>query len=46
VCRIGARAERKVTGQLVNAFKKVSGKENILFKLAVGVAHRTGGHGP
>ncbi|MEU6371199.1 hypothetical protein ABZ876_37335 [Streptomyces sp. NPDC046931] len=32
--RIGARAEKKVTEQLVNAFKKVSGKENILFKLA------------
>ncbi|WP_432149122.1 hypothetical protein [Streptomyces sp. bgisy029] len=29
-----ARAEKKVTKQLVNAFKKVSGKENILFKLA------------
>ncbi|MEV0322690.1 hypothetical protein ACIBKX_33555 [Streptomyces sp. NPDC050658] len=26
--------EKKVTEQLVNAFKKVSGKENILFKLA------------
>ncbi|MEU9298733.1 Tn3 family transposase [Streptomyces sp. NPDC048266] len=34
VHHIGARAERKVTEQLVNAFKKVSGKENILFKLA------------
>jgi hypothetical protein len=34
VHRIGARAEKKVTEQLVNAFKKVSGKENILFKLA------------
>lgn len=32
--RIGARAEKKVTEQLINAFKKVSGKENILFKLA------------
>lgn len=31
--RIGARAEKKVTEQLINAFKKVSGKENILFKL-------------
>ncbi|MGC9379027.1 hypothetical protein [Streptomyces sp. MH13] len=30
VHRIGARAEKKVTEQLVNAFKKVSGKENIL----------------
>ncbi|MEU9856517.1 hypothetical protein [Streptomyces sp. NPDC047974] len=34
VHRIGARAEKKVTEQLVNAFKKVSGKENILFELA------------
>ena len=34
VHRIGARAERKVTEELVNAFKRVSGKENILFKLA------------
>jgi hypothetical protein len=34
VHRIGTRAEKKVTEQLVNAFKKVSGKENILFKLA------------
>ncbi|GAA2815340.1 hypothetical protein GCM10010441_44950 [Kitasatospora paracochleata] len=34
VHRIGARAEKKVTEQLVNAFKKVSGKEKILFKLA------------
>ncbi|MFE3204781.1 hypothetical protein [Embleya sp. NPDC059237] len=35
VHRIGARAE-KGTEQLINAFKKVSGKENILFKLAEG----------
>ncbi|MFF7183566.1 hypothetical protein [Streptomyces sp. NPDC008121] len=34
VHRIGARAEKKVTEQLVNAFKKVSGKEKTLFKLA------------
>ncbi|GAQ50287.1 hypothetical protein a10_00064 [Streptomyces acidiscabies] len=34
VHRIGARAEKKVTEQLINAFKKVSGKENILFELA------------
>ncbi len=34
VHRIGARAERKVTEELLNAFKRVSGKENILFKLA------------
>ncbi|MFB7056027.1 hypothetical protein ACFCXT_23270 [Streptomyces vinaceus] len=29
-----ARAEKKVTGQLVNAFKQVLGNENILFKFA------------
>jgi len=34
VHRIGARAERKVTDELVNAFKRVSGKENILFRVA------------
>jgi hypothetical protein len=34
VHRIGARAERRVTDELVNAFKRVTGKENILFKLA------------
>ncbi|MBO8195367.1 hypothetical protein ITI46_27510 [Streptomyces oryzae] len=34
VHRIGVRAEKKVTEQLVNAFEKVSGKENTLFKLA------------
>ena len=34
VHRIGARAEKKVTEELVNAFKKVSGKERILFKVA------------
>ncbi|MFF3617493.1 Tn3 family transposase [Streptomyces sp. NPDC002580] len=34
VHRIGARAERKVTNELVNAFKRVSGKENILFAIA------------
>ncbi|MDQ0797790.1 DUF4158 domain-containing protein [Streptomyces sp. B1I3] len=34
VHRIGARAEKKVTEQLINAFKKVSGKGNILLKLA------------
>jgi hypothetical protein len=31
---IGARAERRVTDELVNAFKKVTGKENILFSIA------------
>ncbi len=34
VHRIGARAERRVTDELVNAFKRVSGKENILFSIA------------
>jgi hypothetical protein len=34
VHRIGARAERKVTGELVNAFRRVTGKENILFAIA------------
>ncbi|MFI7114817.1 Tn3 family transposase [Nonomuraea sp. NPDC050227] len=34
VHRIGARAERKVTEELVNAFKRVSGKENLLFTIA------------
>jgi hypothetical protein len=34
VHRIGARAERKVTDELVNAFKRVTGKEIILLQLA------------
>ncbi|MDX3005341.1 Tn3 family transposase [Kribbella solani] len=34
VHRIGARADRRVTQELVNAFKKVTGKENILFSIA------------
>ncbi len=34
VHRISARAERKVTTELVNAFKRVGGKENILFQVA------------
>jgi hypothetical protein len=34
VHRIGARAEKKVTKELVNAFKRVNGKENILFRVA------------
>jgi hypothetical protein len=34
VHRINARAERRVTQELVNAFKKVTGKENILFAIA------------
>ncbi|MEV7003879.1 hypothetical protein AB0N62_40405 [Streptomyces sp. NPDC093982] len=34
VHRIGARAEQKVTNELINAFKRVSGKENLLFAIA------------
>lgn len=34
VHRIGARAERRVSEELVNAFKRVTGKENILFSIA------------
>ncbi|BBC31890.1 Transposase [Streptomyces graminofaciens] len=34
VHRIGARAEQKVTKELINAFIRVSGKENILFAIA------------
>lgn len=32
--RIGARAERRVTTELVNAFKRVQGKEGLLFRVA------------
>jgi len=34
VHRIGARADKRVTAELVNAFKRVTGKENILFAIA------------
>ncbi len=34
VHRIGARAEQKVTKELINAFRRVAGKENILFSIA------------
>ena len=34
VHKVGARAEKKVTKELVNAFKRVRGKENILFRVA------------
>ena len=34
VHRIDARAHKKVTDELVNAFKRVDGKENLLFKIA------------
>nr|WP_255357040.1 DUF4158 domain-containing protein [Pseudonocardia sp. EC080625-04] len=43
VHRIGARAERKVTEELVNAFTRVTGKENILFSIAdAALAHPDG----
>ncbi|MGH3499919.1 MAG: DUF4158 domain-containing protein [Nocardioidaceae bacterium] len=34
VHRIGARAEQRVTGEFVAALKRVSGKENILFRIS------------
>ncbi len=34
VHRIGARADKRVTEELVNAFKRVTGKENLLFAIA------------
>jgi TnpA family transposase len=34
VHRIGARAERRVTTELVNAFRRVQGKEGLLFRVA------------
>lgn len=34
VHRIGARADRRVTKELIDAFRKVTGKENILFSIA------------
>jgi TnpA family transposase len=34
VHRIGARAEQRVTKELISAFQKVKGKENILFAIA------------
>ena len=34
VHRIGARAEQRVTKELISAFQKVTGKENILFAIA------------
>jgi hypothetical protein len=37
VHRIRARAERRVTHELINAFKWVTGKENILFSIAEAV---------
>lgn len=34
VHRIGARAEKKVAGEMMQALKKVSGKDDILFRMA------------
>jgi hypothetical protein len=34
VHRVAAREEKRVTDELVNAFRRVSGKENILFRVA------------
>jgi hypothetical protein len=34
VHRIGARAEKKVTQQLIGEFKRVAGKESLLFRVA------------
>jgi hypothetical protein len=34
VYRINARAEVRVTNQLIKGFKRVTGKDNLLFKLA------------
>jgi len=34
VHRIGARAEKKVTQGLIGEFKRVAGKENVLFRVA------------
>lgn len=43
VHRIGARAERRVTNELINAFKRVTGKENILFQIADAALQRPDG---
>jgi TnpA family transposase len=43
VHRIGARADRKVTEELVNAFKRVTGKENLLFAIAEAALERPDG---
>jgi hypothetical protein len=34
VHRIGARAEKKVTQELIGEFRRVAGKENLLFRVA------------
>lgn len=43
VHRIGARAEKRVTNELINAFKRVTGKENILFHIADAALQRPDG---
>lgn len=40
VHRINARAERKVIEELGNVFKKVTGKENMLFSIAAAAVER------
>lgn len=40
VHRINARAERRVTNELINEFRRVTGKENILFRLAEAAVDR------
>lgn len=41
--RIGARAERKVERELLDALKRVSGKQNLLFELADGALAQPNG---
>lgn len=43
VHRIDARAHKKVTEELVNAFKRVDGKENLLFQIAQAALSEPGG---
>ena len=43
VHRIDARAHRKVTDELVNAFRRVDGKENLLFAIAEAALAEPGG---
>jgi TnpA family transposase/integrase len=43
VHRIGARAERKVTQELVREFRKVAGKETLLFRVAEAAIARPDG---
>jgi hypothetical protein len=41
--RIAARAKKKVAEELVNAFKRVNGKEDLLFAIAEAALSRSGG---